>query len=94
MEYYAHYQYFTKPKNQVEDFAVSLLKSMDKDVVTDKEREEDEKYFRLMVEEELKENKRVKEVHINSYKSLDNSYVLSTDHARVVYYPIVKKDRF
>lgn len=93
MEYYAHYQYFTKPKNKVEYFAISLLKSMDKDVVTDKEREEDEKYFRLIIAGELEHNKRVKEVHISSYKSLDN-YILSTDHARVVYYPIVKKDRF
>lgn len=94
MEYYAHYEYLTKPKNKVEDFAISLLEYMDKDVVTEKERKEDEKYFRIKIEDELKNNKRVKEVHINSYKNLNNSYVLSTDHARVVYYPIVRKDRF
>ena len=93
MEYYAHFEYLTKPKNLVEKFAALILLGMDKDVVTDKERKEDEKYFRLIIAGELEHNKRVKEVHISSYKSLDN-YILSTDHARVVYYPIVKKDRF
>jgi hypothetical protein len=95
-EYYVHYENTHNTHNKFEKFVDTLMRMMDKDVVTSEKIKSD---FELLKETIISEHdasfKRCGKINISIFNPCGNDgFIISAEFARVIYYPIDRKDKY